>query len=126
MDAAKVNYIIENCPGAYNRMLKWYEEKSQISTIPSIDFSIKDIERSIRALLFNSPGRFLYDFFDEIQIRICVLWEADGIWQYKVTSDVVSVHEKKYGDRILAEEEGMLAAFQILESNPIAHHNERV
>jgi hypothetical protein len=70
--------------------------------------------------------RFLYDFFDEqgIIIQIKFFWKAEILkkkWSYEISNDFEYIYSSNlndsitYSNRIEAEEQAFLKAFEILE-----------
>lgn len=123
MNKISVDKIIDHYTISWNELKKWYWQLvvPQSTGVEDIDKAVKDtsinVETVLRNLLYFTIPRFLYEFFDENDIKIFISPEINGHWDYNIRSSDRQ-HENGQGflSRVLAEEQAFMAAFQILNT----------
>lgn len=113
------NELKKNYPKAHKHLLEWSKKylraftASITSDSGNIDIPEDVADKAIEGIILLQ-SRTLYDFFDEKEIYISMIYDSKDEWEY--TIDVNGDASIGIGpSRTLAEEAAFLEAFSILE-----------
>jgi hypothetical protein len=117
MDNEIVMRILANSPKAFDLLVQTMTAKC--ADLPAETGIAVAGEKMQKLLILKTPGRHLYDFFDDERIFVTVkldnpeVWE--DIWAYAVYSRIHATGGIGAGSRQRAEELAFEQAFSILE-----------
>lgn len=105
--------------GPWQQLINWYSQQIDYPNIvkETGGASVLSIENILKTLLLKTVPRFMYDFFDDQEIKLFVVEAHAGEWLYTIGGQSIDFQAEvaTFPNRSRAEEEGFYHAFLELE-----------